>query len=262
MITARLMGGLGNQMFQVAAVSTLALREKECDFSFSFSNHYLPHQGNHSHSYKDNVFRDVPFTEKMIDTKYFYEYESMEYAPILFQDDTTYIGYFQSEKYFSDHSDYIHNLYSPTEEIDDYIFDKYDGIDFSTATFLHVRRGDYIKLSDTHPPCQPEYYQNAFDSLGKNDINQVLVFSDDIDWCVSQKDMIDDNIETIYIEGENDYIDLYMMSLCKNAIICNSSFSWWGAWLGRCNTIAPRKWFGPKGPNEWNDLYCENWVVI
>ena len=70
-----------------------------------------------------------------------------------------------------------------------------------------------------------------------------LIFSDDLEWCKENFDFIENKV---IIEGNTDYQDLYLMSLCKNNIICNSTFSWWGAWLNKNDkkiVIAPEKWF-------------------
>ena len=59
-------------------------------------------------------------------------------------------------------------------------------------------------------------------------------------------------------------LSMAMMSRCNHHIIANSSFSWWGAWLSRNNgvVIAPKNWFGPKGPSDWQDIYCEQWRIL
>ncbi len=64
------------------------------------------------------------------------------------------------------------------------------------------------------------------------------------------------------IPGE--LIDLYIMSLCSGNIIANSSFSWWAAALGKSDrtVVAPKQWFGPDGPKNWQDIYMEGWIKI
>ena len=55
------------------------------------------------------------------------------------------------------------------------------------------------------------------------------------------------------------------MSMCKNNIIANSSFSWWAAWLNENNdktVIAPKVWFGPDGPSGDHDLIPSNWMRV
>jgi len=55
------------------------------------------------------------------------------------------------------------------------------------------------------------------------------------------------------------------MSMCKNNIIANSSFSWWGAWLNK-NTdkkvVAPSTWFGVAITHNTKDLIPETWKII
>ena len=88
-----------------------------------------------------------------------------------------------------------------------------------------------------------------------------LIFSNDIEWC--KKNFIGNQF--IFIEGEKDYIDLWLMSLCKNNIIANSSFSWWGAWLNTNSdkkVITPKNWFGPAINHSTQDLIPEKWFMI
>jgi hypothetical protein len=87
-----------------------------------------------------------------------------------------------------------------------------------------------------------------------------MVFSDDIDWC--KQNFIGD--EYIFSEGQKNYQDLIMMSGCQSHIIANSSFSWWGAWLGnnsQKSIIAPSNWFGPKGPSNY-EIIPTNWITL
>jgi hypothetical protein len=70
----------------------------------------------------------------------------------------------------------------------------------------------------------------------------------------------------LYIEGNNQFIDMCMMSMCSHNIIANSSFSWWAAWLNNNRDkkiIAPKKWFGPSYYyHDTKDLYCQDWIII
>ena len=71
----------------------------------------------------------------------------------------------------------------------------------------------------------------------------------------------------MYINTNDAFVDLCIMSLCDHNIVANSSFSWWGAWLNsnkEKKVIAPKKWFGPAYDNVHNteDLYCDKWIQI
>ena len=90
----------------------------------------------------------------------------------------------------------------------------------------------------------------------------VLIFSDDADWC-NQQELFSDDRFTVS-EGNDAYTDMFLQNQCTYHIICNSSFSWWGAWLaGSEKVIAPKNWFGGDCINHnTNDLYCSTWKVI
>ena len=259
MIGARLMGCLGNLMFQVSAVVALSRRQPNpVDVAVSSIDHYIPLGGHPNvNVYADNIFRKVNIVDESLAFQKIYREPPGQYQPLPFEDGVIYEGYFQSEKYFLDSSDYISELFYPSDDVEDYIDEKYSHIEFSEATSLHVRRGDYVDL-EYHPLCSLEYYNSALDILGDS-FGQLMIFSDDIQWC---KDNIKGGKEIYYIEGEKDYVDLYMMARCRNNIIANSSFSWWGAWLGGGRTIAPRSWFNPRLAADWSSRYSEGWMVI
>ncbi|MCM1235757.1 MAG: alpha-1,2-fucosyltransferase [Ruminococcus flavefaciens] len=127
---------------------------------------------------------------------------------------------------------------------------------------VHIRRGDYLK----HPNylvCDEHYYDEAI----KRILNQVespkfYIFSDDKDWCEKFMQKFDVDFEIImHNVGADSCQDMFLMSKCKNNIIANSTFSWWGAWLNNDKNkmvIAPRKWFRDKNvsPN------LDTWIKI
>jgi hypothetical protein len=102
-----------------------------------------------------------------------------------------------------------------------------------------------------------EYIQAALKQFS-DDQYTFLIFSDDIEWC---KQVFPDGV--VFIEGNNQYKDLCLMSLCNHNIISNSSYSWWAAYLNQNKNkkiVAPSNWFIPAKP--LTDLYPNNWIII
>lgn len=91
---------------------------------------------------------------------------------------------------------------------------------------LHIRRTDYVTNAN-HTVLSLDYYENALNEF--DDECEVVIFSDDPDWCINQK--LFDSDRFMVSETNNNYLDMCLMTLCKGHIIANSSFSWWGAWL-------------------------------
>ena len=140
------------------------------------------------------------------------------------------------------------------------IAEKYDSILKKRTTAIHVRRGDYLKFSKHHPAQTAEYYNNGMELL-RNKTDTFIVCSDDIEWC--KQNIIGDNV--VYIENERDYIELYLISLCDNVIISNSSFGWWGAWLNKNSNktvIATKQWFGEAISHNESDIIPNKWIKI
>jgi hypothetical protein len=177
-------------------------------------------------------------------------------------------GYFQSEKYFKEYSDEIKKLFEQPKfmhgVVTSHAWDR-NGIFINTETntcSIHVRRGDYLKSPDHHPEQTMNYYMKAIKQMPKDTI--FIIFSDDIAWCKQNFPDLPEKFK--FAEGGRDDEDLLYMSLCKNNIITNSTFSWWAAWLNQNiekKVIIPATWFGPAYANHnTEDLYCENWVRI
>ena len=126
-------------------------------------------------------------------------------------------------------------------------------------TSVHIRRGDYISsphMTEFHTNLsETDYYQKAMEIIG----GDFMFISDDIEWC--KENFKGDNI--FYSPFTEELEDLCLMTYCTNNIIANSSFSWWGAYLGfDGKVIAPNNWFGPKGPKKTQDLIPNNWIKI
>ena len=138
---------------------------------------------------------------------------------------------------------------------------KYKNVLGKKTCSLHIRRGDYVRLSQFHALQPIDYYQNSVNIIGEE--YEYLIFSDDIEWCKNNFNFIKNKH---FIEGNTNYEDLYLMSICDNNIITNSSFSWWGAWMNKNETkkvISPKIWFGEKNSHlNTKDIYVKNWIII
>ncbi len=190
--------------------------------------------------------------------------DAIRFFPEVFNINEKYIsGYWQSEKYFKDYEDDIRKLYS-FPAINDVENKHIAMMAMDTESVsLHVRRGDYLNEPLLNGICEEKYYESAISEIKKRVNNPLFfVFSNDIPWCrvhFKQENIIFVDNNT----GQNSYRDMQLMSFCKHHIIANSSFSWWGAWLGSKEgiTIAPRKWF--NGVNDCDmDIYPLKWIRI
>lgn len=269
MIYLNLKGGLCNMMFQIAAAKSLSLQNNDefsimnIDEHFKMLYEYTNRQPSliNSPDYKklrmfSNLITDKP--KNNIPT-YQYPFEFIKYnitVPEYIID-----GFFQTEKYFIKHKEIIRDLFSPTDEINKIISEKYGDLLKLRTTSIHVRRGDYLNNPDIHPTQTMEYYDEGI-RLTKNNTDKYIIFSDDINWCKENFKLEN----SFFIENEKDYIEMYLMSKCNNNIICNSSFSWWGAWLNENPNkivVGPSKWFGPTFQFfNTEDVLPNNWFKI
>lgn len=190
-----------------------------------------------------------------------YEGFPFHYEPKSVKPNTVIDGFFQSEKYFVRHRQAVLDLFDFSFVSDKFLNDKYPFLKTKRVTSIHVRRGDYVIKPECHPPQTVEYYKKAMDLL-RDKTDLFLVSTDDVEWC--KDNLAADNV--MIIDDEKDYIELYVMSLCDNNIICNSSYGWWGAWLNRHENkivIGPQLWFGPTlAAHDTSDILPSSWIKV
>jgi hypothetical protein len=254
MISSVLNGGLGNQLFQIAAAYGVALEVGD-KCAFNFYNHVVM-QGKSGHIYRDTVYSKLMSLPKDYKPLYVYEESGLDYKPIPYEASLQLKGYFQSSKYFDKYRDFIVDLFTHQPTIKK-LKHEYGNI-LRDSVSLHVRRGDYLITGDF---IGVNYYDNALLSLFEsNQVNKVLVFSDDIDWC--EKNLFHKGLlDVIYVKGNKDYEDLYLQSLCTYNICANSSFSWWGAYLNQNpdkKVYMPEPWTASHG----KDIYPSGTIII
>jgi len=255
---------LGNQMFQYATVLGAA----------RWNNHKpIAWLGNVPHMEDCFVLGSVEDRKKYADFLVYMEPENhFGYSEILTKlpedKNIDLRGYFQTEKHFKHVEQEVRENFTFTELVTIPAAEKIPTD--SLCVSVHVRRGDYVNLQNIHPCTPVEYYIEA---LRHFPTHQPVFFSDDPKWCEEQFSQIKN--DPIFIQQEETYtatareysdisayVDMCAMSMCHSHIIANSSFSWWGAWLGGGKTIAPKTWFGPDGPKDWQDIYCEGWYIL
>jgi hypothetical protein len=159
-------------------------------------------------------------------------------------------GYWQSEKYFLPIADEIRRDFAFVEPMSTEGQSVADRIAASESVSLHVRRGDIAAnpgVLAVHGLCSIDYYQCAMARIAEAHRDaHFFVFSDDVEWARNNLPQVH-AIEFVDVNhGARSYEDMRLMSLCRHHIVANSSFSWWGAWLGETASglvVAPKRWF-------------------
>ena len=256
-------GGVGNQLFQWAITKVMEIKfgaEIYMDLQHVSGGGGITHR-----TFDLNQFSNLKY--KILDSdgssKYFskpiveYNEGNFNINHTILDNEHSYrfLDYWQSYGYFEDYREYIINDLSYSEEIKQEILKKYPEINTNSVS-LHVRRTDYVTSNGYHPVQPISYYERALEIIG--DYDNVLVFSDDIEWCKENLNFKNQ----IFVEGNSVSFDIWAISLCKHNIIANSSFSWWGAWLNENENkivITPGNWFGWGGVPY---MHPKNWLVI
>lgn len=264
-ITTNHRGGLGNVMFKLAASISLAI---DNNVNYIFSNEFLrpidriTTKGHPDYRrFYNNVLRNIEFIDKLPDHYFIHTETQFNYKEIPYTTGTNLLldGYFQSEKYFENNKDLIKNIFSPSEEIINTILTNLP--DVRSYSSIHIRRGDYLNFPNHHPQQSTEYYKTACEMIGLD--KTYLIFSDDLEGV---KDMFDFLPNKIFYTSGEDWLDMYTMSFCENNIICNSTFSWWAAYLNpneNKKIITTKNWFGPVYANwDISTLFPKDWIVI
>ena len=292
MVISNIIGGLGNQMFQYAAGRALSLVRGDTfklDIS-SFANYGLHHGFE-----LEKVFNCPVELSREAEVR---GVLGWQYAPAIrgilsrpsmavfrragfvvepnvalgqavhgMHRDCYLLGYWQSEKYFKDIFDQVRADFSFRMPLKGLNVKLADQIYQLNSVSLHVRRGDYVNDVGTnavHGLCSLDYYRESIGHIASR-VQQphFFIFSDDIDWVKANLSLDFPHYYIGHNKGAESYNDMQLMSFCKNHIVANSSFSWWGAWLSRNASgivIAPRRWYTYE--TKPLDLIPESWIVL
>jgi hypothetical protein len=258
-------GNIGNTLFQY---STLLGVGNKTGYNIQIPKHSTYYSKNYE-NYNFSIFDGFNIDDTILDfncneIEHTFDYTGMDFREDIFdiQDNTNLHGYFQCERYFNFCRELVLKKLKFKDEIilnGCNLFTNLNIIPEET-TSVHVRRGDFLKKTQFHVVQPPDYFKNAINLITSKNY---LFFSDDIDWC---KSVFGKNKRVYFSQNKNPFVDLYCMSKCKDNIIVNSSFSWWGAWLNlnkNKQVIAPVNWFGPANSRlNDKDIIPETWLRI
>ena len=246
--------GLGNRLFKISAIISLALRNNDIAIFPDLAD------DEHSETIFRNLYLDTEMRSKILGT---HKHQGPGYYEIPYRENYQYVGDFQSYKYFRDQENKFLHIFDPAESIIDYLNKKYANILNTPTVSVHIRRGDYVQNQDSYIQMSESFVREARNIFDNN--VKFVYFSDDIEWC---RENLKFSENDVFISGETEVIDLYLMSMMDHNIICNSTFSWWGAYLNKNNkkiVVAPSTWYGEK-MNNWqscvSDLLPPEWIII
>jgi hypothetical protein len=177
-------------------------------------------------------------------------------------------GHWSTERYFKDIEDILLKEITLREEPDAINIKIAEQIQAGPSVSLHVRRGDYVSNPTTqqfHGCCSIDYYNRAISLIEeKVDDPSFFIFSDDLPWAKENLEIPGEKIFVAHNGPERECFDLWLMSLCQHHIVANSSFSWWGAWLGQDAekiVIAPRRWALSES-FDTSDITPDSWITV
>lgn len=281
MITIRLIGGLGNQIFQFAAAYAFA-KKLNCPIvldtssyskdvqhgGYRLDNYVLPENitSCNAPKYSFNLLRLVykfPILIRILGLKIVHESES-SFDNL---DGNFLLGYWQDSSYFKSVKADLSKVLTPknipgsASKIALKVRDK-------NSVSIHVRRGDYIS-NDTaqkvHGSCSLSYYMNAITTIKqKLESPYFVIFSNDINWTRENLHSLLEGTEYEFMENNTQETDLWLMNQMKHHIIANSSFSWWGAYLASNPdqiVISPTPWYNTN-PTYSNDPSLNEWIRL
>ena len=285
MVVVKLIGGLGNQMFQYAAGLSTAhnlktdlkmdlnwfdsLNEVDTPRFYELDNFSLKQdfiKANQYYFVNDSIKKRLLSIGKVRLT--YYKEPHFEYDKNFMKiKNNTYLeGYFQTEEYFKNIRPEILKNFSIKNEPSVKSKEIIELAHKNESVSLHVRRGDYVtnqNASKFHGLMGEEYYKKAISIINKKIKNpKYFIFSDEIDWVKKNFNLPKGSIFVTH--NKSGIEDMRIMTECRHNIIANSSFGWWGAWLGQ-NTdkevIAPKVWFLDNTINT-SDIIPSRWQKI
>ena len=299
MLIARIIGGIGNQLFQYAFVRSLSIKlnqkfkldlswyrdyhkfEKTNDLNAATKRTYLLDKFNVKNNLLNPLYLSISYRLNNYSIlnrlKKYPVLNHFIYSTIAESEfdihkiqnlKSVYIsGFWQKNNLFEEYRDLIKTEFTLRNKLsveNEFFFNK---IEQSTSVAIHIRRGDLLSRPAAvaeQPYSTEKYYTNSINVMKeKLEKPELFVFSDDIDWVQNNHNF---NIPTTFIDnGGPDYEHFNLMCNCKHQIIANSTFSWWAAWLNTYSNkiiISPKWWYRDPIKNESAIRIPEDWIIL
>jgi hypothetical protein len=255
-LTGHLMGGLGNILFIVATCFALSKQYKVKLRFYSNENVWRDSKRRMIHAYKMFEKFDI---DRMNNRKSGITIRE----PYFFYDSITLdrrthnciYGYFQSYKYFDTYkSELVNMLHNPyknavCDALTNFSLKQSQQSQECEFVSIHVRRTDYLALSDIHLNLNIAYYEEAISHFSREK-SIFLIFSDDVTFIQNEPLFLNLPHKHVITNQDDEYC-FWLMSACHHNIIANSSYSWWASYINSNPNklvMCPSKWFGPRGP--------------
>ena len=273
MITCNIIGGLGNQLFQIFATIAYALKHKQV-FCFTYKT-----MTGKRPMYWDNFLSTLKlFTNPIALTNVQIVDEHLYYSVVPSSNPNHNImlsGYFQNPAYFKEYYEPICRMIRLDAQKQEYI----NCLEFDNSISMHFRRGDYLLLPDHYKILTTDYYKKSLNYIKERmrertkgiPLIKVYYFSETTDYIaveliIKQLKEEGECCEFIEVDSElDDWQQLLIMSCCQHNIIANSTFSWWGAYFNsnlEKIVCSPAEWFGPKINIKMEELLPSDWIQI
>ena len=279
MISIKLMGGLGNQLFMIFTTLAYGIENKVRFILPQNKPDKTSTNGDARPTYWHNFLKRLtPFLQLKPEVQNIYSEKGHHYTKIpeyIKNKNILLFGYFQSYKYFENQKELIFKIIG-IRELQNQVREKYSSYfdNQGETVSLHFRIGDYKNIQDCHSVLKIEYYIEALKTMleHNNSIKNVVCFGEKSNYVE-----LLNNIEILKLNYPNlsfelcsfeieDWEQMVLMSCCEHNIIANSSFSWWGAYFNdnpEKIVCYPSVWFGPKLQNKkTEDMFPKDWKKI
>lgn len=280
-VSCYLMGGLGNQLFQIFTTLAYAIETgRRAVFPYSDILTIGKHRPTYWHNFLSSLrmmtTQNVKLGVNNDDFRYYIHHNESGFChrtiPAMPNNNIVLRGYFQSHLYFDEYKDILFRMIRLREQQRD-IMNKYpEYIATAGIVSMHFRLGDYKAIQDRHPVMPLAYYSKALaDLASSNDILNVL-------YCCEEEDtlVVDEMIQELSINYPavtfqkilpqlSDWEQMLLMSCCHYNIIANSTFSWWAAYFNMHSeniVYYPSTWFGPSLSHDISTLFPTSWKKI
>lgn len=271
-ITVLIVGGLGNQLFQIFATMSYAL-DHNLPFVFPYSE--ISPSTITRYTFWDTFLKELKRFTETFDTNTYSKWDQggFPYKQIPFLTQPTCLtGYYQTHKYFEKNYEIITKLIKLREQ-QEAVKEEYKKYFETTkqTISMHFRMGDYKGKEHIHPIMPIDYYFIALNQFDKSTPYRINFFCEkedkkDVFAIISALKPYFEMMEFVHVENDiPDYKQMLLMSICDHNIIANSTFSWWGAYFNSNadkKVMYPSIWFGPWGNAYVYDLFPTSWKKI